>query len=67
MTFSAPRRGWTSGRATPFLRPNPYAAKTANQAGRHLSFAEICPDNRGQLTRSHAGIISTPLANAKPH
>ena len=27
----------------------PYAAKTANPAGRHLSFAEICPDDRSQL------------------
>ena len=49
MKVSAPHRGWTSGRATPSLRPNPYAAKTANPAGRHLSFAEICPDNRGRL------------------
>ena len=49
MKVSAPHRGWTSGRATPSLRPNPYAAKTANPAGRHLSFAEICPDNRSQL------------------
>ena len=39
MKVSAPHRGWTSGRATPSLRPNPYAAKTANPAGRHLSFA----------------------------
>ena len=51
MKVSAPHRGWTSGRATPSLRPNPYAAKTANPAGRHLSFAEICPDNRSQLYR----------------
>ena len=50
MKVSAPHRGWTSGRATPSLRPNPYAAKTANPAGRHLSFAEICPDNRSQLS-----------------
>ena len=49
MKFSAPHRGWTSGRATPSLRPNPNAAETANPAGRHLSFAEICPDNRSQL------------------
>src|SRR5271170_6872811 len=49
MKVSAPHRGWTSGRATPSLRPTPYAAKTANPAGRHLSFAEICPDDRGQL------------------
>ena len=49
MKVSAPHRGWTSGRATPSLRPNPYAAKTANPAGRHLSFAEICPDDRGRL------------------
>src|SRR5271156_5556611 len=49
MKVSAPHRGWTSGRATPPLRPTPYAAKTANPAGRHLSFAEICPDDRGQL------------------
>src|SRR5277367_4448011 len=50
MKVSAPHRGWTSGRATPSLRPTPYAAKTANPAGRHLSFAEICPDDRGQLS-----------------
>src|ERR1700722_1721399 len=50
MKVSAPHRGWTSGRATPSLRPTPYAAKTANPAGRHLSFAEICPDNRSQLS-----------------
>ena len=49
MKFPPPHRGWTSGRATPSLRPTPYAAKTANPAGRHLSFAEICPDDRGQL------------------
>ena len=49
MKVSAPHRGWTSGRATPSLRPNPYAAETANPAGRHLSFAEICPDDRGRL------------------
>ena len=49
MKVSAPHRGWTSGRATPSLRPTPYAAETANPAGRHLSFAEICPDNRSQL------------------
>jgi hypothetical protein len=49
MKFSAPHRGWTSGQATPFLRPNPYAAKTATPAGRHLSLAEIRADNRGQL------------------
>ena len=41
MKVSAPHRGWTSGRATPSLRPNPYAAETANPAGRHLSFAEM--------------------------
>src|SRR5271156_3964215 len=52
MKVSAPHRGWTSGRATPSLRPNPYGAETANPAGRHLSFAEICPDNRGQLYRA---------------
>ena len=51
MKFSAPHRGWTSGRATPSLRPTPYAAETANPAGRHLSFAEICPDDRSQLYR----------------
>ena len=51
MKVSAPHRGWTSGRATPSLRPTPYAAETANPAGRHLSFAEICPDNRSQLYR----------------
>jgi hypothetical protein len=50
MKVSAPHRGWTSGRATPSPRPNPYAAETANPAGRHLSFAEICPDDRGQLS-----------------
>jgi hypothetical protein len=50
MKVSAPHRGWTSGRATPSLRPNPYAAETANPAGRHLSFAEICPDDRGRLS-----------------
>ena len=50
MKVSAPHRGWTSGRATPSLRPTPYAAETANPAGRHLSFAEICPDNRSQLS-----------------
>src|SRR5580692_220512 len=49
MKVSAPHRGWTSGRATPSLRPTPYAAETANPAGRHLSFAEICPDYRSQL------------------
>src|SRR5271170_7793585 len=49
MKVSAPHRGWPSGRATPSLRPNPYAAETANPAGRHLSFAEICPDDRGRL------------------
>ena len=27
----------------------PYAAETANPAGRHLSFAEICPDDRDRL------------------
>ena len=52
MKVSAPHRGWTSGRATPSLRPNPYAAETANPAGRHLSFAEICPDDRGRLSAS---------------
>src|SRR5216684_9121743 len=55
----APRRTFTSnpvpmpgtpGRATPSLRPTPYAAETANPAGRHLSFAEICSDNRSQLS-----------------
>src|ERR1700752_4089879 len=51
MKVSAPHKGWTSGRATPSLRPTPYAAETANPAGRHLSFAEICPDNRSQLCR----------------
>src|SRR5580658_4496490 len=54
----APRRTFTSnpvpmpgtpGRAAPSLRPTPYAAETANPAGRHLSFAEICPDNRSRL------------------
>ena len=50
MKFSAPHRGWTSGRAKPSLRPNPYAAKTSTPAGRHLSFAEICVDNRSQLS-----------------
>ena len=49
MKVSAPHRGWTSGRATPSLRPTPDAAETANPAGRHLSFAEICPDNRSRL------------------
>ena len=39
----------THGRATPSLRSTPYAAETANPAGRHLSFAEICPDNRSQF------------------
>ena len=29
MKFPPPHRGWTSGRATPSLRPNPYAAETA--------------------------------------
>ena len=33
------------------LRPTPDAAETANPAGRHLSFAEICPDNRSRLCR----------------
>src|ERR1700733_10305235 len=32
------------------LRPNPYAAETANPAGRNLSFAEICPDDRDRLS-----------------
>ena len=36
-----------SGYALP--SSHPYAAETANPAGRHLSFAEICPDNRSQL------------------
>src|SRR5271168_3495545 len=54
----APRRTFTSnpvpmpGTPPVGLRPPfvpPYAAKTANPAGRHLSFAEICPDDRGQL------------------
>src|ERR1700674_525582 len=49
MKVSAPHRGGTSGRAAPSLRPTPYAAETANPAGRHLSFAEICPDNRSRL------------------
>src|SRR5271168_5379232 len=55
MKVSAPHRGWTSGRATPSLRPNPYAAETANPAGRHLSFAEICPDDRGRLCTGEGG------------
>src|ERR1700722_501034 len=56
----APRRTFTSnpvpmpgtppvGLRPPFVPP-PYAAETANPAGRHLSFAEICPDNRSQLS-----------------
>ena len=36
-----------SGYALPSSNPN--AAETANPAGRHLSFAEICPDKRSQL------------------
>src|ERR1700735_1187673 len=54
MKISARIRGWTSGRHTPSLRPTPYAAETANPAGRHLSFAEICPDNRSQLLTARA-------------
>src|SRR5471032_2750363 len=56
MKFSAPHRGWTSGRATPSLRPNPYAANPSNPAEPHLSFAEICPDNRDQLSFSYVGL-----------
>ena len=67
MKVSAPHRGWTSGRATPSLRPNPYAAETANPAGRHLSFAEICPDDRGRLyppTKSFfLGLIPSRVAS----
>jgi hypothetical protein len=37
-----------SGYALPSSNPN--AAETANPAGRHLSFAEICPDKRSQLS-----------------
>ena len=56
--ISAPHRGRTSGRATPSLRPNPYAAKTANPAGRHLSLAEIYLDNtRPALTSASSDTL----------
>src|ERR1700733_5772371 len=64
MKVSAPHRGWTSGRATPSLRPNPYAAEKGNPAGRHLSFAEICPDDRRQLsTRASRRTYSSASTN----
>src|ERR1700684_2054092 len=66
MKVSAPHRGWTSGRATPSLRPTPYAAETANPAGRHLSFAEICPDNRSRLSLACIDLCYPPAAKCFP-
>ena len=52
MNFPPPHRGWTSGRATPSLRPNPYAARsTSNPAERHLSKRGNCSDDRSQLSK----------------
>ena len=61
MKVSAPHRGWSSGRATPSLRPTPYAAETANPAGRHLSFAEICPDNRSRLSKANGARLDKQI------
>ena len=52
MNFPPLHDGCTSGRATPFLRRNHHAAthtKTTNLAETHLTFAENCSNNRGQL------------------
>ena len=51
MKFPPPHRGWTSGRATPSLRPNPYAARSTIKPGRTpLIDRGNCPDNRSQLS-----------------
>ena len=53
MNFPPLHDGCTSGRATPFLRRNHHAAthtKTTNLAETHLTFAENCSNNRGQLS-----------------
>ena len=50
MKFPPPHRGWTSGRATPSLRPNHYATRsTSNPAERHLSKRGKCSDERSHL------------------
>lgn len=70
MKFPPPHRGWTSGRAMPSLRPNPYAARsTSNPAERHLSKRGNCSDDRSQLCSSRQTIRSRRknCSGSRPH